>query len=172
MELMLTLNQRNAQLPFGRLVKECAEKPNAQIVIYLLVLAAIEQVLNGAKLKRVEARGSTPKELITVGDYVFVITPAATSAGDVELCKAMIRLGKRVVWLVQNGCEESALRGLRRNRISRRVEVREIDSYLALRTLFTSLDNGISTESAALRILTRCNELLTARNLRMKISVT
>jgi hypothetical protein len=171
MELVIDLGPKNPQIAFADVLERCARLPEAAVVINLLILAAIQQVSESARLVRVETDGSPMKEAVFVGGYVFVVTVGAPMPDDAELCNRLIRQGKCVVWLVAAGGVKTARQLLKRLRLSRRIEVNEIGNYLGLRALFTSLDNRISVDAAIDRIVNRSRGLLKARGVGIELSV-
>jgi len=168
---VLALEGRTAQAAFRDLIAECAKRSDTLAVTDLLVLAAIEVVRKPASLERLRARGAGMTGTVFVGDYAFVVTPAAVGGGHVGLCKELIEAGKCVVWLVAGECEAKAVRLLRSYRVSRRVDVRRIEDFFALRALFSSWDKTISEQDAVRLIVERCNELLRERATETTISM-
>lgn len=158
MELILKLSGRNPQAAFRELIEACRGHPSARHVAGLLVASAIEQVPRVGAVDSSEVSGGAVSGTVTVGDFTFVVSALGSGAEGAAYCDAFLKRGRRVVWLVPSGDEERARRKLRRRGLLRHVEVRLIDSYLAMRTLFTSLDRSISFEEAARRIVRRFNE--------------
>ena len=170
MELELALGSRSLQAAFRELVAECGRTPRAASAPVFLVLAAIEVVGRQVRLEFLEVRGVRIASVL-VGDYVFVITLTRPPEQIGGLLKRLLSLGKSVVWLVANPWETDVMRLLKRRRLLRRVEVRRVEDYLALRSLFTSWDRGISTKAAVRLILDRCRVLLGEANLSVEILV-
>ena len=156
MELVLSLGRRNPQVAFGELFAECEKAGVAITVAKYLTFSAIEQVCRAVRLKP-SLPGDEGDELVVVNDYAFVFATPDCGLRSARQCERQIQRGRIVVCLVLPDREALARKQLRRCGIAGKVEVTPINTYLALRTLFTSLDNGDSVESSAQRIVDRCN---------------